>query len=120
MRLESALVGVRIGVATSEAVIRAAATDTFVRPAVIGEAPSLATQMVPKVPLNGVLVSESTQRLTGSSFDFIPAVSLEGSGDRPDLLCRLRGTKPALTRFHASHAGPQSVIMGAVRRKRYS
>jgi class 3 adenylate cyclase len=79
-------VGVRIGVATSEAVIRAAASDTFVRPAVIGEAPLLATQILPKVPLNGVLVSKSTRRLTGSSFDFIPAGSLEGSGDRPDLL----------------------------------
>jgi hypothetical protein len=73
---------------------------------------SLATQILPKVPLNGVLVSESTPRLTGSSCDFIPAGSLEGSGDRPDLLWRLRRAKRALIRFHASHAGLQSAIIG--------
>ncbi len=104
--------GVRIGVATSEVVIRAAAAETSVRPAVIGEAPSLATQILPRVPLNGVLVAESTRRLTGRSFDFVPAGSLGEAGDRPDLLWRLLRAIPSLTRFHAAHAGLRSALIG--------
>jgi predicted ATPase len=105
-------VGVRIGVATSEAVIRAAPAEASSRPAVIGEAPFQAMQILPRVPLNGVLVAESTRRLTGLSFEFIPAGSLEGPAERPHLLWRLLRTRPALTRFHASHAGTQSAIIG--------
>jgi class 3 adenylate cyclase/ABC-type transport system involved in cytochrome c biogenesis ATPase subunit len=109
--------GVRIGVATSEVVIRAStgtasAGAASTRPAVIGEAPSLATQILPKVPLNGVLVAECSRRLTGSSFDFVPAGSLDGGSGTSGLLWRLIRAKPALTRYHAAHTGQQFPIIG--------
>ena len=105
--------GIRVGVATSEAVIRSSSPDeTSPRPAVVGEAPSLATKMLPAVPLNGILVAEATRRLTGSSFDFVPASALEGQVGEPSLLWRLLRAKPVVTRFKAAHVGHQSSIVG--------
>jgi hypothetical protein len=105
--------GVRIGVATSEVVTRSASPDeTSPRPTVIGEAPSLATKMLPRVPLNGILVAESTRRLTGSSFEFVPASALEGQVGESSLLWRLLRAKPVVTRFRAVHVGQQWTIVG--------
>jgi class 3 adenylate cyclase len=105
--------GVRMSVATSDAVTRtAAAAEAVQRPAVIGEAPLLATQILSHVPLNGILVAESTRRITGAAFHFIPAGSLERSSGELNLLWRLLGAKPISTRFRAAHAGTQSSIIG--------
>jgi class 3 adenylate cyclase len=105
--------GVRIGIATSAAVTRAAeTTDSVSRPGIIGEAPLLATRMLRAVPFNGILVTESTRRLTGASFEFVPAGALDGQAAESSLLWRLLAAKPVATRFRAVHAGPQSAIIG--------
>ena len=105
--------GVRIGVATSEVVIREqlpGAVDAL--PTVIGEAPSLATHILTRAPLNGVLVAEATRRLTGAAFELIPAGQLENTGQPPMLLWRLLRPKRTLSRFRASHPAAEVPLVG--------
>jgi tetratricopeptide (TPR) repeat protein len=107
--------GVRIGVATSAAVTRSteASEAAARRPGVIGEAPLLATRILRAVPFNGILVTESTRRLTGASFEFVPAGALDSQATTDStLLWRLLAAKTVATRFRAAHAGPQSSIIG--------
>lgn len=109
-RLGNAALGVRVGIATSEVVTRYA--QPAARPAVVGAAPSLAMKILSSVPLNGILVAESTRRLTGAAFEFVPAGSLDESGGEPLLLWRLLKPKLVSTRFRATHLDSQSPIIG--------
>ena len=104
--------GIRIGIATSEvATRRADASQESARPPVVGEAPSMAMKILPLVPLNGILVAESTRQLTGALFEFIAAGSLERRANESQLLWRLlRPT--AQTRFRAQHAGSHAEMVG--------
>ncbi|MDE2493493.1 MAG: AAA family ATPase [Alphaproteobacteria bacterium] len=106
--------GLRIGVATSEVVTRAGqGPDTgSLRPNVVGEAPAIATKILVKTPLNGILIAESTRRLSGTFFDLVPAGTLHDDGREPLLLWRLLKARPVMTRFQAAHAGSQSSIIG--------
>lgn len=95
--------GVRVGVATGEVVIREPSRDDGqTRPAVVGEAPALATKILQRAPLNGVLVSEATRRLTRTAFELIPAGQIEDSSDSPDLLWRLLKPRAVLSRYRAA------------------
>jgi class 3 adenylate cyclase/ABC-type transport system involved in cytochrome c biogenesis ATPase subunit len=105
--------GVRLGVATSEVVTRGAGpAPASTRAVIIGEAPASVMKLLLKAPLNAILVAESTRRLTGAAFDFIPAGSLDDQEAEPHLLWRLLRPKTALTRFRAKHAGSRSAIIG--------
>jgi class 3 adenylate cyclase len=100
---------VRIGIATSDAITRSHSGETpKLRAAVIGEGPALATRMQLKAPPNAVVVSEATRRMTGTSFRFLPAGELEGSG----LTWRLLGASTIATRFQARHMETQDEILG--------
>ena len=105
--------GVRIGAATSEVVIREQSREAAcARPAVIGEAPSLATQILLRAPLNGILVAEATRRLTGAAFELIPSGQLELPGQPPILLWRLLRAQRVLSRFRASHPAAGVPLVG--------
>jgi class 3 adenylate cyclase len=94
-------VAVRIGVATSAVITRGArGAEAGLRPAVIGEAPALATRMQLRAPANAVLVSESARRLTGANFHFLPAGELNPP-PVGGLTWRLLGSRPVSTRFRA-------------------
>jgi class 3 adenylate cyclase len=105
-------VALRIGVATSAVITRGALeAETGLRPAVIGEAPALATRMQLRAPANAVLVAESTRRLTGANFHFLPA----GEPNPPPaggLTWRLLGSRPVSTRFRGRHDGVCAQIVG--------
>jgi len=105
--------GARVGVATSEVVIRAPSDSSAeIKPAVIGQAPVLATAMLQQTPLNGVLVAEQTRGLTGNAFNFVPAGSAEGQERESALLWRLLGRRPVTTRFRAQHGPAENAIIG--------
>lgn len=106
--------GVRIGVATSDVIIRDVSAEKTGRakPAVVGEAPVLATKILQRAPLNGILVAEGTRRLTGAAFELIPAGQLEGTSEPPELIWRLLKPRQALTRYRASHVGAQQILVG--------
>ena len=106
-------VGVRIGIATSEAVIRPSGTSgQDSRPTVIGQAPLLAATMLRQAPFDGILVSETTRRLGGATFDFVPAAALEGQERAAGMAWRLLGERSCATRFRAQHHGNASRIVG--------
>jgi class 3 adenylate cyclase len=110
--LGQAPLGIRIGIATSEVVTRRVdPAQEAARPQVVGEAPSLAMKILPTVPLNGILVAESTRQLTGASFEFIAAGSLDERADESPLLWRLlRPTSQ--TRFRARQSASQAAMVG--------
>jgi class 3 adenylate cyclase len=111
--LGRAALGIRIGIATSEVVTRRAdPAQEPPRPQVVGEAPSLAMKILPMVPLNGILVAESTRQLTGASFEFIAAGALDERTEESQLLWRLLRPTTAQTRFRARHAGSQAAMVG--------
>ncbi|WP_163233913.1 AAA family ATPase [Caulobacter rhizosphaerae] len=106
-------VALRIGVATSAVITRGGlGAEAGLRPAVIGEAPALATRMQQRAPANAVLVAESTRRLTGASFHFLPAGELTPP-PAAGLTWRLLGSRPVSTRFRARrHDGVAAQIVG--------
>lgn len=102
----------RIGIATSEAITRGPApTGLSLRPAVIGEAPALATRMQLRVPPGCILVAESTRRMAGAAFHFLPAGELD-PGEGGGLVWRLLGARSATTRFRARDGGARGPIIG--------
>jgi class 3 adenylate cyclase len=101
----------RIGVATSEAITRPSAVGPRLRPAVMGEAPALATRMQLRAPPNTILVAESTRRMSGTVFQFLPAGELE-PGEQGNLVWRLLRARPVTTRFRSQHREPQGEIIG--------
>jgi class 3 adenylate cyclase len=89
----------RIGIATSDALTRGSNdTGPRLRPAVIGEPPALATRMQLRAPPSGILVAESTRRMTGAAFQFLAAGELD-PGEGGSLMWRLLGVRSATTRF---------------------
>jgi class 3 adenylate cyclase len=105
-------IGVRIGVATSEVVIRAESASAEGAPPVIGPAPLVASALLSHSPINGVLASETTRRLVGDAFDFVPAGSIEGHERDPALMWRLIGQRALTTRFHAHRGAEDGAIVG--------
>jgi class 3 adenylate cyclase len=105
-------IGVRIGVATSEVVIRAECASMEGAPSVIGPAPLIAAALLSHGPINGVLASETTRRLVGDAFDFVPAGSIEGHERDPALMWRLIGQRALTTRFRAHRGSEDSAIIG--------
>lgn len=104
--------GLRVGVATSEVAIRAVSVETEGKPCVIGPAPVLASVISPHAPLNGVLVADSTRRLAGNAFDFVPAGALAGDDRDHAPLWRLIGRRAPTTRFHAQRGTDANEIIG--------
>lgn len=91
--------GIRIGIATSEVVTRGALVgEARHRPVVVGEAPVLATKLLLKAALNGILVSESTRRLARGLFEMIAAGPIDAGHCESSLSWRL------LRRSRSSHA----------------
>jgi tetratricopeptide (TPR) repeat protein len=108
-------VALRIGVATSPVITRGASTgEPGLRPSVMGEAPALATRMQMRAPANAILVAESTRRLTGANFNFLPAGALQAPV-AGSLAWRLLGQRPVSTRFRARrHDVAYAQVVGRV------
>ena len=101
----------RIGIATSEAITRPFVVGPRLRPAVLGEAPSLATKLQLRAMADGILVAESTRRLCGTAFNFLPAGELEPGG-KGDLAWRLLSAQSIRTRFRSQHRQGQAEVIG--------
>ncbi|MBB4237031.1 ATP-binding protein [Rhizobium esperanzae] len=93
---------VRVGVATSVALIRDAQLQNWIHEPVTGAALALATRLEAAAESDSVLVSEETRNLAGRSHAFVPegARMLKGFS-APENVWRAIGRKRELDRFHA-------------------
>ncbi|PDT04677.1 hypothetical protein CO666_07975 [Rhizobium chutanense] len=93
---------VRVGVATSVALIRDAQLQNWIHEPVTGAALALATRLEAAAESDSVLVSEETRHLAGRSHAFVPegARVLKGFSE-PEKVWRAIGRKRELDRFHA-------------------
>lgn len=103
--------GLKIGVATSGVVILAGSAESRDSPRVIGPAPLVASTISTRAPLNAVLVADSTRRLAGHAFQFVPAGAFEEERDQA-LHWRLLGRRAPMTRFRAERGANEESIIG--------
>ncbi|MBY3068439.1 AAA family ATPase [Rhizobium laguerreae] len=93
---------VRVGVATSVALIRDAQLQNWIHEPVTGAALALATRLEAAAEADSVLVSEETRNLAGRSHAFVPEGTrmLKGFSE-PENVWRAIGHRRELDRFHA-------------------
>ena len=104
--------GVHIGVATSEVALWSQTERGAALPKIVGRAPALAEDLMARAPLNGILVAEETRRLTGTSFDFVPAGLRAGGSADQTPSWRLLSARPQITRFQALALAHVDVLIG--------
>jgi DNA-binding SARP family transcriptional activator/class 3 adenylate cyclase len=102
----------RVGIATGLVVVgdEPATGDT---PLAIGEAPSLAAQLLAVAAPGEVVIAASTRRLVGRLFDCRALAAGELEGVPPSVEAwQVRGEMPGISRFEARRAGKLSPLVG--------
>ena len=105
--------GVRAGVVTGPVIAgdeSEASASTM--PTVVGEAPALAAWIMRQVPLNEVMVAESTRRIVCHSFEFVSSGMLGGQDGECVLLWKLIGIRARTSRFRAAAPSVEMPMVG--------